>query len=76
LSETIRIRLPREIIRKLGELTDKEGKNSSDLIHEFLEREIQEKIRVMQCNFIEKGKSPAGGRLNWRKYPYGTSINF
>ncbi|MEM3526017.1 MAG: hypothetical protein QXV37_01260 [Candidatus Jordarchaeaceae archaeon] len=37
-------------------MTDKEGKNHSDLIREFLERVIQEKIRTSQCNFIEKGQ--------------------
>jgi predicted HTH domain antitoxin len=35
--------LPREIIRKLGELADKEGKNRSALILELLERGVKEK---------------------------------
>jgi predicted HTH domain antitoxin len=43
LSETIRIKLPRETIKKLGELADKEGKNRSALIRELLERGVKEK---------------------------------
>ncbi|MEM2959705.1 MAG: UPF0175 family protein [Candidatus Jordarchaeaceae archaeon] len=43
MSETIRIRLTREIIRKLGELAGKEGKNRSALIRELLERGVKEK---------------------------------
>jgi len=43
LSETISLRLPRETIRKLSELADKEGKDRSALIREILERGVKEK---------------------------------
>jgi len=43
LSESISLRLPREIVKKLGELADKEGKDRSALIRELLERGVREK---------------------------------
>jgi len=43
LSETISLRLPRETIKKLRELANKEGKDRSALIREILERGIKEK---------------------------------
>jgi len=43
LSETISLRLPREILKKLGELADKEGKDRSALIRELLEHGVREK---------------------------------
>lgn len=43
MSETISLRLPRETIRKLSELADKEGKDRSALIREILERGVKEK---------------------------------
>jgi predicted HTH domain antitoxin len=43
LSETISLRLPRETLKKLHELADKEGKDRSALIREILEHGIKEK---------------------------------
>ena len=43
LSETISLRLPKEIVKKLGELADKEGKDRSALIRELLEHGVKEK---------------------------------
>jgi predicted HTH domain antitoxin len=43
LSETISLRLPRETIKKLRELADKEGKDRSALIREILENGVKEK---------------------------------
>jgi len=43
LSETISLRLPRETIKKLRELADKEGKDRSTLIREILEHGVKEK---------------------------------
>ena len=43
LSETISLRLPRETIKKLRELADKEGKDRSALIREILEHGVKEK---------------------------------
>ncbi|MBM4401172.1 MAG: UPF0175 family protein [Crenarchaeota archaeon] len=43
MSETISLRLPRETIKKLGELADKERKDRSSLIREILERGVKEK---------------------------------
>jgi len=43
LSETISLRLPRETIKKLSELAEKEGKDRSSLIREILENGVKEK---------------------------------
>lgn len=43
MSETISLRLPRETLRKLGELADREGKDRSTLIRELLEHGVKEK---------------------------------
>ncbi|MBS7632840.1 UPF0175 family protein [Candidatus Bathyarchaeota archaeon] len=43
MSETISLRLPRETIKKLRELADKEGKDRSALIREILEHGVEEK---------------------------------
>jgi predicted HTH domain antitoxin len=43
LSETISLRLPKKILKKLGELADKEGKDRSALMRELLERGVKEK---------------------------------
>ena len=48
LSETISLRLPRETIKKLRELADKEGKDRSKLIREMLEHGVKEK-RIEQA---------------------------
>nr|MDO8080373.1 UPF0175 family protein [Candidatus Freyarchaeota archaeon] len=56
MSETIRIRLPRETIRKLSELADKEGKNRSALIRELLERGVKEKNLDNVVEMYRKGQ--------------------
>ncbi len=43
MSKTISLRLPRETIKKLRELADKEGKDRSTLIREILEHGVKEK---------------------------------
>jgi len=43
LSEAISLRLTREVLRKLDELADREGKDRSALIREILERGVEEK---------------------------------
>ena len=43
MSETISLRLPRETLRKLSIVADREGKDRSTLIREFLERGVKEK---------------------------------
>jgi predicted HTH domain antitoxin len=43
MSEPISLRLPRETIKKLDELADKENKDRSTLIRELLDNGIQEK---------------------------------
>ena len=48
LSETISLRLPRETIKKLLELADKEGKDRSKLIREMLKHSVEEK-RIEQA---------------------------
>lgn len=43
MSETISLRLPRETLKKLGELANREGKDRSALIRELLEHGVKEK---------------------------------
>lgn len=43
MSGAISLRLSREIVRKLGELAEREGKDRSALIREILERGVEEK---------------------------------
>lgn len=43
MSETISLRLPRETIKKLSELAEKEGKDRSAVIRELLEHGVKEK---------------------------------
>jgi len=43
LSETISLRLPRDTVKKLDEIADKEGKDRSTLIRELLEHGVKEK---------------------------------
>jgi len=43
LSETISLRLPRETVRRLREIANKEGKDRSTLIREMLEQGVKEK---------------------------------
>jgi len=56
LSETISLRLPRETLRKLGELADKEGKDRSTLIRELLERGVKEKDIDYAVELYRKGR--------------------
>jgi len=55
MSETISLRLPREIVEKLGELADKEGKDRSALIRELLERGVREKNLDRGVELYRKG---------------------
>jgi predicted HTH domain antitoxin len=43
LSETISLRLPRETVKRLREIAEKEGKDRSTLIREMLEHGVKEK---------------------------------
>lgn len=43
MSETISLRLPRDTVKKLDEIADKEGKDRSTLIRELLEHGVKEK---------------------------------
>ena len=56
LSETISLRLPRETIKKLRELADKEGKDRSALIREILEHGIKEKNIDHAVELYRKGQ--------------------
>jgi len=48
--------LPRETLRKLGELADKEGKDRSTLIRELLERGVKEKDIDYAVELYRKGR--------------------
>jgi len=56
LSETISLRLPRETIKKLRELADKEGKGRSALIREILENGVKEKNIDYAVELYRKGQ--------------------
>lgn len=56
MSETISLRLPREAIKKLRELADKEGKDRSALIREILEHGIKEKNLSHAVELYRKGQ--------------------
>jgi predicted HTH domain antitoxin len=56
LSETISLRLPRETIKKLRELADKEGKDRSALIREILENGVKEKNIDYAVELYRKGQ--------------------
>jgi predicted HTH domain antitoxin len=56
LSETISLRLPRETIKKLRELADKEGKDRSALIREILENGVKEKNIDHAVELYRKGQ--------------------
>ena len=56
MSETISLRLPRETIKKLRELADKEGKDRSALIREILENGVKEKNIDYAVELYRKGQ--------------------
>jgi predicted HTH domain antitoxin len=56
LSETISLRLPRETIKKLRELADKEGKDRSALIREILEHGVKEKNLDHSVELYRRGQ--------------------
>jgi len=56
LSETISLRLPRETIKKLREIANKEGKDRSALIREILEQGIKEKDTDYAIELYRKGQ--------------------
>ena len=56
MSETISLRLPRETIKKLRELADKEGKDRSTLIREILEHGVKEKNLEHAVELYRRGQ--------------------
>jgi len=56
LSETISLRLSREMIRKLRELAEREGKDRSALIHEILEQGIKERDLEYAVELYRRGQ--------------------
>jgi predicted HTH domain antitoxin len=56
LSETISLRLPRETVKKLRELADKEGKDRSTLIRELLEHGVKEKSLELAVELYRIGQ--------------------
>lgn len=56
MSETISLRLPRETIKKLRELADKEGKDRSALIRELLEHGVKEKSLAQAVELYRIGQ--------------------
>ena len=56
LSETISLRLSREMIRKLRELAEREGKDRSALIREILERGIKERNLEYAVDLYRRGQ--------------------
>jgi predicted HTH domain antitoxin len=57
VSETISLRLPRETLRKLSDVADREGKDRSTLIREFLERGVKEKDLDNAVELYRKGQA-------------------
>jgi len=56
LSETISLRLPRETVKKLREIADKEGKDRSTLIREMLEYGVKEKGLAQAVDLYRTGQ--------------------
>jgi predicted HTH domain antitoxin len=56
LSETISLRLPRETVRKLREIANKEGKDRSTLIREMLEYGVKEKSIAQAVELYRTGQ--------------------
>ena len=57
MSETISLRLPRETVRKLREIADKEGKDRSTLIREMLEHGVKEKSIQLAAELYRTGQA-------------------
>ena len=74
LSETISLRLPRETIKKLRELADREGKDRSTLIREILEWGVKEKDLEYAVELYRRGQitswkaAQLAGVSLWRFY--------
>lgn len=56
MSETISLRLPRETVRKLREIANKEGKDRSTLIREMLEYGVKEKSIAQAVELYRTGQ--------------------
>jgi len=56
MSETISLRLPRETVKKLREIADKEGKDRSALIRELLEHGVKEKSLEQAIELYRTGQ--------------------
>lgn len=56
MSETISLRLPRETVKKLREIADKEGKDRSTLIREMLEYGVKEKGLAQAVDLYRTGQ--------------------
>ncbi len=57
MSETVSVRLPRETLKKLGEVADREGKDRSTVIRELLERGVKEKDIDNAVELYRKGQT-------------------
>ena len=74
MSETISLRLPRDVLEKLDGLANEERKDRSALIREILDEGIQEKRIDNALEQYRKGKASAGkaaelaGVSLWRFY--------
>jgi len=67
LSDTISLRLPRKTLRKLSELADREGKDRSTLIREFLEHGVKEKDLDNARWAVDGRKKKLAQRLRWAR---------
>jgi len=56
LNEVISLRLPEETLKKLDELSSREGKDRSTLIRELLDKGIEEKDVEDAVNRYERGE--------------------
>jgi predicted DNA-binding protein len=56
LSETISLRLPRETVKRLREIADKEGKDRSTLIREMLEQGVKSKSMEQAVELYRTGQ--------------------
>ncbi len=56
MSETISLRLPRETVKRLREIADKEGKDRSTLIREMLEQGVKYKSMEQAVELYRAGQ--------------------
>ncbi len=56
MSETISLRLPRETVKRLREIADKEGKDRSTLIREMLEQGVKSKSMEQAVELYRTGQ--------------------